>query len=185
MVKVVMRVVLTRFSSLCVWKLNLVFLLGRCVMMVYIYHQTSPNRNDIFTLSTSTAYGYNFLFSSNFTEFLNLILIHKSIHICGWMNILFQLFQETSFKIKISKKETMIWNWYECNDRALSESIIKIQNEKILKTKYFENSNVWIRYNSLSIGYNGFENRIFSGRGSFGLKCKLLQIPSINLKYIY
>lgn len=47
------------------------------------------------------------------------------------------------------KTETMICNWNVSSDGTDPESIIKVQNVKLINYEYFKYSSVWISYNSL------------------------------------
>lgn len=61
----------------------------------------------------------------------------------------------------------MIWNWNERSDDTYPESIIKIQDMKLVNTKYFKFLGIWISSNKFSIEEKEVKHRIGHTRNSF------------------
>lgn len=63
-------------------------------------------------------------------------------------------------KINLSKSETMIWNWNESSAGIYPESIIKIQDVKLVNTKHLKYLEGSISYKKFSIQEKENEHRV-------------------------
>lgn len=66
------------------------------------------------------------------------------------------MFHKVELWLKLSKTETMIYNWNESCDGTNPKYIIKVHNVKLLSSKHFKQIIVWISYDKFSKGDKKF-----------------------------
>lgn len=70
------------------------------------------------------------------------------------------MFQEIRLGINLSKTETLIWSWNESSTGIYPESIMKIQDVKLVNAKHLKYINGLISYNKFGIQGKENEHRV-------------------------